>query len=283
MIPAITLASTWRAAKPKIAAAITPEASRLAASRLIPVNPDSATASPVSRITAVSRRRTKRRRVPVSRERPRRSATSRTARARNVRSTSQASAAGTTSESPALTHAPVSMPGSAAGMAADSTPRAVLFDALGTLIGFEPPAPHLRQALRERTGVDVGSRAAAEAIRAEIAFYRAHLHEGRDRDALAALRLRCAEAMAPALPGFDVPTILDALLDALRFFAYPDAGPALRALKRAGIRTVVVSNWDASLHERLAETGLTGLVDGAIASAEAGAAKPERAIFDLAL
>jgi len=168
-------------------------------------------------------------------------------------------------------------------MAADSTPRAVLFDALGTLIGFEPPAPHLRQALRERTGVDVGSRAAAEAIRAEIAFYRAHLHEGRDRDALAALRLRCAEAMAPALPGFDVPTILDALLDALRFFAYPDAGPALRALKRAGIRTVVVSNWDASLHERLAETGLTGLVDGAIASAEAGAAKPERAIFDLAL
>jgi putative hydrolase of the HAD superfamily len=49
------------------------------------------------------------------------------------------------------------------------------------------------------------------------------------------------------------------------------------------VRTVVVSNWDASLHERLAETGLAALVDGAIASAEVGSAKPDRAIFAAAL
>ena len=46
---------------------------------------------------------------------------------------------------------------------------------------------------------------------------------------------------------------------------------------------MVVSNWDASLHERLAETGLAVLVDGALASAEVGAAKPEGAIFSAAL
>jgi putative hydrolase of the HAD superfamily len=46
---------------------------------------------------------------------------------------------------------------------------------------------------------------------------------------------------------------------------------------------VVVSNWDASLHERLSETGLSALVDGALASAEVGAAKPARAIFAAAL
>jgi putative hydrolase of the HAD superfamily len=166
-------------------------------------------------------------------------------------------------------------------------PRAILLDALGTLLTFEPPAPHLRAELLARLGVDVGEEAAAAAIAAEIAYYRAHLHEGRDAAALADLRRRCAEAMRPALPppaaeaGADVLTA--ALLAALRFRAFPDAAPALRALRRAALRTVVLSNWDASLHERLAETGLAPLVDGAVASAEIGAAKPERAAFAAAL
>ena len=72
----------------------------------------------------------------------------------------------------------------------------MLLDALGTLLTFEPPAPHLRAALRERTGVDIGEQGAADAIRAEIAYYRTHLHEGRDPESLLELRLRCAEAMA---------------------------------------------------------------------------------------
>jgi putative hydrolase of the HAD superfamily len=169
-------------------------------------------------------------------------------------------------------------------MAAHSTSRAVLLDALGTLISFEPPAPRLRLALRERLGVDVGAEAAEAAIRAEISYYRAHLHEGRDAASLAGLRARCADAMRPALP-VDASTALltEALLDALRFFAYPDSAPALRALRAAGVRTVVVSNWDHSLHERLHETGLAELVDGALTSAEVGAAKPDPAIFAAAL
>ncbi len=135
-------------------------------------------------------------------------------------------------------------------------------------------------ALRERTGVDIGAAAADAAIRAEIAYYRAHLHEGSHSEALHDLRVRCAEAMA--LP-FSTSVVLDALLDALRFRAYPDSHAALRALRSAGIRAVVISNWDASLHERLAETGLAPLVDGAIASAEVGSAKPDGAIFRAAL
>jgi putative hydrolase of the HAD superfamily len=162
-------------------------------------------------------------------------------------------------------------------------PRAITLDALGTLLTFEPPAPHLRAALRERTGVDVGEAAAREAIRAEIAYYRAHLHEGTDPASLADLRARCAEAMRPALPGLETGVLLDALLASLRFRAYPDSAPALAALRAAGIRLVVVSNWDWSLHERLAETGLAPLVDGALASAEHGAAKPDAAIFRAAL
>jgi putative hydrolase of the HAD superfamily len=162
--------------------------------------------------------------------------------------------------------------------------QAVLLDALGTLVQFEPPAPHLRAVLRERHGIEVSEAAAEQAIRAEIAYYRAHLHEGRDAESLADLRRRSAEAMRPAL-NVSAPTgvLTAALLASLRFHAFPDAPPALRALRALGLRIVVVSNWDHSLHERLMETGLAALVDGAVASAEIGAAKPDRAIFDRAL
>jgi putative hydrolase of the HAD superfamily len=159
--------------------------------------------------------------------------------------------------------------------------RAVLLDALGTLVHFEPPAPLLRAALRERLGIEVTAEAAAAAMKAEIAYYRAHLHEGRDAETLADLRRRSAEAMRPAL-GVDG-DLTDVLLAALRFRAYPDAAPALAALRVRGLAIVVVSNWDHSLHERLAETGLAPLVDAAVASAELGHAKPERAIFERAL
>ena len=154
---------------------------------------------------------------------------------------------------------------------------------MGTLLRFEDPVPRLRDALRARCGVDPGPDAARTAIRAEIAYYRAHLHEGRDAASLADLRARSAEAMRPALgPAFAAAgpdALTAALLDAIAFTAYPDVPPALRALRAGGCALVVVSNWDASLRERLAEAGLDGLVDAAVASAELGAAKPDPAIF----
>jgi putative hydrolase of the HAD superfamily len=54
-------------------------------------------------------------------------------------------------------------------------------------------------------------------------------------------------------------------------------------MRAAGLRLVVVSNWDASLEQRLAETGLAPLLDGVVASAPFGAAKPDPAIFARAL
>jgi putative hydrolase of the HAD superfamily len=165
--------------------------------------------------------------------------------------------------------------------------RAVLLDAMGTLLTFAPPAPLLREALRERLGIEVGADAARAAIRAEIAHYRAHLHTGRDAAGVAELRRTSAEAMRPALgadvAGVATQDLAGALMASLRFAAFPDAAPALTALRAEGLRLVVVSNWDASLHERLDETGLAPLVDAAVASAELGSAKPEPAIFARAL
>ena len=163
-------------------------------------------------------------------------------------------------------------------MAEQGTPRALLLDCLGTLLRLEPPAPHLRAGLLERTGIDVGAAESARAVRAEIAYYRAHLDEAVDRPALEDLRDRCAGVVRDALPvlaGVPAATVRGALLDALRFVPFGDVVPALRALRARGVRLVVVSNWDVSLHEVLARTGLDALVDGAVASAEVGAAKPD--------
>jgi putative hydrolase of the HAD superfamily len=170
-------------------------------------------------------------------------------------------------------------------MAANGSPRAVLLDALGTLLELLPPVPRLRAGLREHAGLEVDEAPAARAIAAEIRYYRAHLGEGGTAAGLAGLRERCAEVVRAELGADGVPraALLTALLAALEFRAFPDAAPALAVLRQRGARIVVVSNWDVSLHERLQETGLAPLVDGAVASAEIGAAKPDPAIFRHAL
>jgi putative hydrolase of the HAD superfamily len=167
--------------------------------------------------------------------------------------------------------------------------KAVLLDALGTLVRLEPPGPRLRQELGSRFGIEVGEGEAARAIGAEINYYRAHLDEGRDPDSLLALRRSCAEAMRDALPPVardrlgDLDAVTDALLASLRFRAYDDAAPALSVLRSRGLRLVVVSNWDVSLHSVLDRVALAPLLDGILTSAEAGARKPARAIFERAL
>lgn len=154
----------------------------------------------------------------------------------------------------------------------------VLLDALGTLLALEPPAPRLVSELAAR-GVEVSEDVAAGALAQEIAYYRAHHHEARDVASLADLRERCAAVLQRHLPE-PVPDVRGALLASLRFTPFEEVPAALRA---GGVRLVVVSNWDVSLHEALATTGLAPLLDGAISSAEAGAAKPDPRIFTRAL
>jgi putative hydrolase of the HAD superfamily len=167
--------------------------------------------------------------------------------------------------------------------------HAVLLDALGTLVELEPPGPRLVRALRRRLDLDVTVEHAERAIAAEIAYYRAHLDEGRDSASLAALRRRCAQVMGHALAAavggaeLDADSLTAALLESLRFKAYADAAPALAALRRAGVRLVVVSNWDVSLPRVLGRVGLAGCVDAVLTSAGVGARKPAPEIFHAAL
>jgi putative hydrolase of the HAD superfamily len=167
--------------------------------------------------------------------------------------------------------------------------RALLIDAMGTLVMLEAPAPQLRLELRTRFGVVVSEAEAAAALRSEIGFYRSHMGDGRDAATLHELRLRCAAVLRDALPagcgalGLGLEDMLGALLASLRFVAFDDARDALLAVRARGVRVVAVSNWDVSVLEVLEQTGLAPLLDGAVSSAAIGAAKPSPAVFEHAL
>ncbi len=85
----------------------------------------------------------------------------------------------------------------------------------------------------------------------------------------------------------DFPAYFD---DLFAFFASPaawridpDAAPLLRTLRGRGLVILVVSNFDARVRGILDALGLSRLVDQVTLSSEAGAAKPDPAIFQTAL
>jgi putative hydrolase of the HAD superfamily len=161
--------------------------------------------------------------------------------------------------------------------------RAVLLDALGTLVELERPWPHLVAELRAR-GVSVSEEDARRAMLAEMAYYKGNHDDASDFAGLKDLRRRCAGIvqgeLGTALPVEDVQ---DAMLAAIRFRPYPEVPGVLAALRERGAKLVVVSNWDVSLHDVLERTDLRRLLDGVVTSAEFGAAKPDPRIFDRAL
>jgi putative hydrolase of the HAD superfamily len=161
--------------------------------------------------------------------------------------------------------------------------EAVTIDAYGTLVTLCDPVPPLRAALAAR-GVELGVPAVQAAFAAEVAFYVDRSHEGRDEATLALLRRDCAAVFLEAAgAGLDPDEFVPAFLGALAFEEVPGATDACRALHAAGMRLAVVSNWDVGLHDHLRALGLDTLVDTVVTSADAGAPKPEPAVFELAL
>lgn len=164
--------------------------------------------------------------------------------------------------------------------------RVVLLDALGTLVGLRRPWPLLVEQLALH-GVHVTEDEARHALTCEMAYYRAHHQVASDRERLAVLRAQCAGVLRDALPGhaqgLEPDQLEQALLGSLRFRAFPEVAGTLKALRERGTRLVVASNWDVSLHDVLAATGLDVLLDGVVTSAELGAAKPDPALFARAL
>jgi putative hydrolase of the HAD superfamily len=160
---------------------------------------------------------------------------------------------------------------------------AVTVDGYGTLLRLIDPVPALRAALAGR-GVERDDAEVAGAFLAEVAHYRPRAHEGRDPGSLATLRRDCVDVFLRHLDGpLESDGFVDAFMGALVFEPVPGAAETLRELRERGLRLGVVANWDCALPEQLERLGLDGLVDTVVTSARAGVAKPDPAIFELAL
>jgi len=165
--------------------------------------------------------------------------------------------------------------------------RAILLDALGTLLAIEDPAPALAALMLARHAIEVSPERARSALAAEMSHYREHCIAAADAERLQALRLECAAILARELGGdaLSLPpqTLLFTLLNSLRFVAFAEVPAALAHWRAAGMRLIAASNWDISLHDVLRESGLRELIDGVVTSAEVGAAKPSGELFAAAL
>jgi len=158
---------------------------------------------------------------------------------------------------------------------------AVTIDAYGTLVRLSGPVPELQTALAA-LGVERNAEAVGLAFAKESAYYREHSFEGRDDASLYDLRLRCVAIILDEL-GSDLEpaAFVDGFVAAMRFELLPDAGAALQKLRRLGLAVAVVSNWDVGLAGHLDGLGLGDVT--VVTSAQAGAPKPDPAVFSLAL
>jgi putative hydrolase of the HAD superfamily len=160
---------------------------------------------------------------------------------------------------------------------------AVTVDGFGTLVELVDPVPALDAALRAH-GVEREPDAVRHAFAAEVAYYRPRAGTGRDRQSLAALRLECARVFLDAAEAdLAAEAFVDAFMDAIVMEPMPGALETLRSLRKRGLELAVVSNWDIGLAGVLDRIGVAALFTAIVTTAEAGAVKPEPAVFRLAL
>jgi putative hydrolase of the HAD superfamily len=155
---------------------------------------------------------------------------------------------------------------------------AVTLDAYGTLVELDDHVGRLRRALAHE-GVERDDASVEQAFLREVAHYARHKCEAHDEESLAALRRDCARVFVEAL-GAEL-DFAEPFQRAVAFRPLPGVLDALAGLRARGLAVAVVSNWDCSLRERLREAGVD--LDVAVSCAEAGAAKPDPAIFAVAL
>jgi putative hydrolase of the HAD superfamily len=160
---------------------------------------------------------------------------------------------------------------------------AVSIDGYGTLVRLVDPVPMLARALAER-GVDREPDVVEAAFLAEVAYYRPAAIEGRDAASLAALRQACTRVFLEAADAdLDPASFVDAFVGAIVMEPEPGAVETLHSLRARGLELAVVSNWDIGLTEHLERLVLTSLFSVIATTAEAGAPKPQPAVFRLAL
>ena len=157
--------------------------------------------------------------------------------------------------------------------------RAVTFDVGGTLIRPWPSVGHIYAMVAAENGFagldpDTLTRAFGEA-------WKKLKPRSYSRTEWAALVDATFVGLVPEPPSRTFfPALYDRFNDAACWRIFDDVLPVLMALRMAGLKLVVLSNWDERLRPLLAKLELLPAFAEAVISCEVGAAKPDRGIFE---
>ena len=171
-------------------------------------------------------------------------------------------------------------------------PCAVLLDAAGTLIDVAEPLGETYSRLAREFGGDFDPGVLTAGFRAAFRDMPPMAFPGRhgadlDRAERGWWRIVVGRVFGAAGGVPDLDACFDRLYahyaSARAWRAFPEAPEVLAALRERGAALAVVSNFDSRLPPLLEAMGLAAYFDAVVCSGQAGAAKPDRAIFDHAL
>jgi putative hydrolase of the HAD superfamily len=160
---------------------------------------------------------------------------------------------------------------------------AVLLDFYGTLAHAETWGPTRQEVLASR-GFDVPDEIVTS-WRDDAVDGKEHVEHSESAEHYRAwehARLRSFVEACGVGPD-DADLLVDELYTATKSFelvAYPEAPEVLEALRKKELTVAVCSNWDWHLERAMAQAGLDSFVDVMVTSAQAGARKPHRRIFE---
>lgn len=178
-----------------------------------------------------------------------------------------------------------SRPGSDARDARRPDVTHVFFDVGGTLVSSSPgPAEIFRQALA-RGGQLLDPEAVARTLRSPdlIVTLIQPMVRGRESDFYRSVNARLVEHMGLTAQEATLDDVHASFEREVVYRPYPEAVRVLKALRSAGYRTGVISNFSHRLPDILEDLGLAAHLDTVTYSFEAGAEKPHPKIFRAAL
>ena len=170
--------------------------------------------------------------------------------------------------------------------------KALLLDAMGTLIGLRQSVGTLYSAAAADYGLELEAesldRAFAQAYSQAppLAFpgvTPAHLEQAERSWWQQRIDTTFKAAGVKNLPIGLAGELFDRFAQPEPWAVYAEVPDALERWRQSGLALMVVSNFDRRLHGLLEQLGLRDAVDGVLVSSEAGAAKPDPALFEAAL